>query len=117
MPFRVGQPKPPNSGRKLGVPNKSIRGLCGRLAELGLDPLQELVSIVKDEKTSVKLRARICMELMQYMYPKLRRVEYRPLSHEAAAPAPSREVRNIAEMPQLALTSPTAASGKPSVAA
>lgn len=46
-----------------------------RCEELGCDPIEALVGIANDPKTPIELRARVLIEIAQYIYPKKRSVE------------------------------------------
>ena len=91
MPFKPGDAKPPNSGRRKGSPAKPIarmpdskvpapklsRDVAARLAVLGLDPIAGLVRVgVKAEEAGELAVAKSCYaELANYVYPKLRALE------------------------------------------
>jgi hypothetical protein len=57
-------------GRIAGTPNKRTQDLQDRLEALGVDPLQGLAIIAKDETAPLELRAKVQMDLLQYLYPK-----------------------------------------------
>lgn len=57
-------------GRIAGTPNKRTQDLQERLEALGVDPLQGLALIAKDETAPLELRAKVQSDLMQYLYPK-----------------------------------------------
>jgi hypothetical protein len=57
-------------GRKAGVPNKRTQDLQDRLEALGVDPLEGLALIAKDDTAPLELRARVQMDLMNYLYPR-----------------------------------------------
>jgi len=74
-------------GRKKGTPNKKTLLLQDQLEEKGLDPvaglkacLEELEAIVayeaEDQINLVNSKARIYIEILQYIYPKRKAVEY-----------------------------------------
>jgi hypothetical protein len=74
--FQPGTPKPPNSGRRKGVPNRASKAAAERLAELYCDPLAALSSIAGDEKTPLELRVKVYCELLPYIHPRLRSTEH-----------------------------------------
>lgn len=93
MPFKPGDAKPPNSGRKKGqgdaVPRvrtegtttprpKFTREVSERLEVLGLDPISGLARIgIRAEAAGELAIAKSCYaELAQYVYPKRRAVEH-----------------------------------------
>lgn len=57
-------------GRIAGTPNKRTQDLQERLEALGVDPLQGLALIAKDETAPLELRAKVQMDLMAYLYPR-----------------------------------------------
>jgi hypothetical protein len=73
MPFQAGQPRPPNPGRRKGIPNKITSDLRSRIQKA--DPLAGLLPLAEDSNTSSKLKARVLLELLGYTLPKpVRRV-------------------------------------------
>lgn len=57
-------------GRVAGTPNKRTQDLMERLDALGVDPVNGLAAIARDETAPLELRARVQMELMGYLFPK-----------------------------------------------
>ena len=57
-------------GRVVGTPNKRTQDLMERLDALGVDPVDGLAAIARDETAPLELRARVQMELMGYLFPK-----------------------------------------------
>ena len=57
-------------GRVAGTPNKRTQELVSRLEALGVDPVLGLAEIAKDPMASIDLRARVLIDLMQYVWPK-----------------------------------------------
>ena len=57
-------------GRVAGTPNKRTQDLMDRLDALGVDPVDGLAAIARDETAPLELRARVQMELMGYLFPK-----------------------------------------------
>lgn len=98
MPFRPGDAKPPNSGRKKGSPAKPTtrtqdsklpppklsRDVAARLGILGLDPIAGLVRVgVKAEEAGELGVAKSCYaELANYVYPKRRSTDLRIVDEE-----------------------------------
>jgi hypothetical protein len=68
--FQKGDPKPPTSGRKKGTPNKLKSTLAAKLEERGHDPSDVLIDIATDPEERSDLRARVNLELLNYVYPK-----------------------------------------------
>lgn len=64
----LGLPK--TGGRTKGTPNRATAALKDKLAALGYDPLEELVTIAQDPKTPVVIKVHIGEGLMPYVYPK-----------------------------------------------
>jgi len=57
-------------GRTKGTPNKRTQEVVQRLRNLGCDPIEGMALIAMDEANSMELRARVYMELAQYIAPK-----------------------------------------------
>lgn len=100
MAFTKGTPKPENSGRRKGTPNKVQQTLQDKAAELGVDPFEILLHFAKgDWKTlgyksskrlvnvtddgtkiyedviSPQLRQKSAKDASEYLYPKRRSIE------------------------------------------
>lgn len=85
-----GKPKTPGSGRKPGTPNKSTTAARERLADLGMDPLEQAVKIYQGKikfdavvngkavkmPASEQTRVRCLIECLDRQYPKLKAVEH-----------------------------------------
>src|SRR3954462_7140257 len=69
---KCGKPPglPKTGGRTKGTPNRATAALKDKLAALGYDPLEELVRVAQNPKTSVVLKVHICEVLLPYEYPK-----------------------------------------------
>ena len=66
-------------GRKKGTPNAKTKELGARLESFGFDPLKELSELVQGvNDLSAKDRAEICLDLLQYLYPKRKALEVTP---------------------------------------
>ena len=57
-------------GRTKGTPNKRTQEVVQRLRSLGCDPIEGMALIAMDDANSMELRARVYMELAQYVAPK-----------------------------------------------
>jgi hypothetical protein len=62
-----GQAK--TGGRQKGTPNRSTLVLRQKLAELGCDPVAELVTIARDPKTNIGQRVDIYSSFLRYTHP------------------------------------------------
>ncbi|MBF0568993.1 MAG: hypothetical protein HQK95_09040 [Nitrospirae bacterium] len=62
-------------GRSKGAKNKRTIELENRLKEAGFDPVSILVDMAVDPETDAGLRAKICLDAMQYLYPKRRAID------------------------------------------
>ena len=62
-------------GRVAGTPNKRTQDLQDRLESLGVDPVMGLATIANDPNAPIELRARVQMELLQYILPKRKALE------------------------------------------
>lgn len=62
-------------GRVAGTPNRRTLELQERLEALGVDPLEGLAEIAKDVTAPIEIRARVQMELLQYLFPKRKALE------------------------------------------
>jgi|SRR6185437_457708 len=71
--FKPGDPRPPNSGRKKGKPNKKTEALHELLLASGLEPvenLKRLLPTLEPEK-----QADVYLKLLEFIYPKRKAVE------------------------------------------
>ena len=66
-------------GRQKGTPNRQTKEAMEILAELGCDPIRGMARIAMNPKNSTDLRLRANAELAQYVYPKRKALEVRPL--------------------------------------
>ena len=73
---RGAKPGERRGGRKTGTPNKTTAELQARLAELKSDPITYLAKVMNDPKADPLRRDRVALELIQYMYPKRKAVEF-----------------------------------------
>ena len=74
MPFKPGQPRPPNAGRKKGgLTRESVKVIC---AKAKCDPIAVMCGFVADVNLKAEFRGRMAAELAQYLHPKLRAVEH-----------------------------------------
>ncbi|MEO5361868.1 MAG: hypothetical protein H7843_15735 [Nitrospirota bacterium] len=62
-------------GRPKGAKNKRTLELENKLREAGFDPVSILVDMAVDTKTDDWLRAKICLDALQYLFPKRRAVD------------------------------------------
>jgi hypothetical protein len=83
----AGKGNAKTGGRKKGIPNKEticVQDVCRRF---GYDPLEAQIHIAKDPATHPSLKVKINIDLMQYIYPKVKGDEFTP-----------EETRNIMQM-------------------
>lgn len=74
--FEKGKPRPVNSGRKKGSPNKrTIPKVADFLSENGLNPAEEIVKIISDPDLHPKYKLQGWMELMSYTQAKPKEAE------------------------------------------
>jgi hypothetical protein len=74
MPFKKGDPKPKNSGRKKGSMNKrSLEDLYAMCEASGVEPFQVLLDLTKDRDSSIRLGA--AKEAAKYIYTQRRATE------------------------------------------
>lgn len=84
--FKSGDPKPPGSGRKKGVKNKSSSlKVSETIARLGFNPTEFLVKLAQNKNIDPHLAAKIAQELLQYTDRKLK------ASEDQAPPPPPPE--------------------------
>lgn len=78
IPKCGGRPRghPKTGGRKSGTPNKRTFDAVTKLEDLACDPLEVLAALARNKSAPLRLRA--CAELMQYIYPKRKAVEFVP---------------------------------------
>jgi hypothetical protein len=69
MTFKKGDPRPPNAGRKKGVPAAKRTLRVGEiLATLGINPIEKLLELIP--KLPEELQAKYWMELQTYIQSK-----------------------------------------------
>lgn len=61
-------------GRQKGTPNKKTADLLERLGNY--NPLDALLAISQDEDTPLEIQVKINLDLMNYVYPKRKSVEF-----------------------------------------
>lgn len=61
-------------GRQKGTPNKKTVDLLERLGNY--NPLDALLAISQDEDTPLEIQVKINLDLMNYVYPKRKSVEF-----------------------------------------
>ena len=71
--FYKGMPKPENSGRKKGTPNKRTKELIELFGDY--NPAKSLLEILKSDRVPIDLKIKINLDLMGYLYPKRKSVE------------------------------------------
>jgi len=57
------------------VPNRGTVSLREKLATLGYDPMNELISISRDRETPLQVRVQIHLGICPYLYPKCKPVD------------------------------------------
>ena len=62
-------------GRQKGTPNKRTADLLERLGNY--NPLDALLAISQDEDTPLEIQVKINLDLMNYVYPKRKSVEFK----------------------------------------
>ncbi|MBF0516389.1 MAG: hypothetical protein HQK97_04595 [Nitrospirae bacterium] len=62
-------------GRPKGAKNKRTLDLENKLKAKGFDPVEILVGLAIDPKTDGELRAKICLDMLKYFYPRRKAVE------------------------------------------
>lgn len=69
MTFVPGQPKPANSGRRKGTPNKkTVLRVSDVLAEKGINPTEKILELLPKLKESEQIH--VWFELLSYLEPK-----------------------------------------------
>lgn len=79
MRFKPGDPKPPNSGRQKGTPNKSkVLRVEDYLAEKGINPIVKVIEILEDPNTDMcdYDRARVWIALQSFCQAKPRELNF-----------------------------------------
>lgn len=92
MAFKTGQPRPANSGRKKGSPNKKTVEFLTILEEKNFSPGEELIYVYQEAKKLYQWRKKnrnisgavTCLDTMattadkicQFVYPKKKAVEH-----------------------------------------
>ena len=68
----MGKPKgmPKSGGRKPGVPNRRTQEVAELLKRLNCDPLKGMAQIAQDEAVDIAIRAKVFMELAEYLFSK-----------------------------------------------
>lgn len=78
MPFAKGTPKPPNSGRQRGTPNKrpAIFESLEKIQTAEGDPIDMVKWFIKDlNDLPAMQRAELTLRFIEYLYPKQRNIE------------------------------------------
>lgn len=75
MPFRKGDPKPPNSGRRKNVRNKANAEREAAIAASGLTPLDYMLQTLRDESLDKQDRQWAAQAAAPYVHPKLSNIE------------------------------------------
>jgi hypothetical protein len=93
MKFVKGTPKPANSGRQVGTPNKRTVAFYERIKDLGFDAAEEMVKIHSEAIRSLDfcnreerlmylgIALKAAAEIAQYCYPKQKAVEVKRENH------------------------------------
>lgn len=74
MPFKKGDPRPANAGRKRGSTNKKSRFVHDILETHGINLVEQIV--VRLAKISTEDQVKALCGLLPYVYPKLTSVEH-----------------------------------------
>lgn len=75
MPFKKGEKRPDNAGRKKGTKNKLNLGVEEALQARGIDCVDEMLDIAQNtEKEEIKLA--VYKELLKYVYPQRKAIEF-----------------------------------------
>lgn len=75
MPFKKGEKRPDNAGRKKGTKNKLNLGVEEALQARGIDCVDEMLDIAQNtEKEDIKLA--VYKELLKYVYPQRKAIEF-----------------------------------------
>jgi hypothetical protein len=72
-------------GRRAGQPNRRTQELVARLEALGVDPVVGLAQIANDPSASIDLRARVLIDLMQYVFPKRKALDVSAQAHQSVS--------------------------------
>ncbi len=72
--FEPGKPKPENSGRQKGTPNKKTTALIELLDTLNVEPVRDLMALMPE--LNPKEKADVLRDLIGYIYPKRKAVEF-----------------------------------------
>lgn len=75
MPFKKGDAKPENSGRKKGTKNKNNLGVQERLEQKGVNCIDEILEIARTTEDE-QIRFQCYKELLKYVYPQRKAVEF-----------------------------------------
>lgn len=73
MGWPKGKPRPPESGRKKGTPNKKTQALVEKCEAKGLDVFDGMIECAIEAKGLERFK--MLSEIAQYIYPKRKAVE------------------------------------------
>jgi len=73
--YQKGHKKFEGSGMQKGMKHKATSAREAMEAA-GCDPVQAIINIAEDPKNKIELRAKMYVELLQYLFPKLRAIEH-----------------------------------------
>ncbi|MGE4131898.1 MAG: hypothetical protein AB7F86_09680 [Bdellovibrionales bacterium] len=71
--FKKGEPRPPNAGRRAGVPNKRNKAVRDLIEESGKNPIATMLDLLDHPEVGIRFQA--AKELASYMYAKPRTLE------------------------------------------
>lgn len=71
--FKLGEPRPPNAGRKKGTPNKATLSLQQVLESHGVNPADKLLDLLPQLEPAKQ--ADVHLRLMEFIYPKRKALE------------------------------------------
>lgn len=74
MPFKKGDPKPANSGRKKGAPNRATKTARQIMDAAGFNPIRRAMTLY-NTTDDLSIKAAMLKLLVKHAYPELKAIE------------------------------------------
>lgn len=75
MPFKKGDPKPTQSGRQRGTPNRATAAKAEAIAASGEAPADFMVRVMRDPQVPLEIRLDAAKAAANYFHPRLAAID------------------------------------------